>query len=87
MAKLMKVTAMANIVWTGRKDETITEKAVPVIAKYNPEVVSTEHQRRRALMNWAEQQFRERHKEYGKFGLLFGHCEVTFEDKTYYEFG
>jgi len=87
MKKLVKVTAMANITWTGRGDDTIKESGVPVFAKYNPDVLPTEHQRRRALINWAEQSFRDRHKEYGKFGLLFGTCEVTFEDNTYYEFG
>ena len=86
MKNLIKVSAIANITWTGRNNETLTEKAVPVIAKYNPDVVYTEHQRRRALMNWTEQQFRESHKEYGKFGLLFGHVDVTFDDGSYTEF-
>jgi hypothetical protein len=78
---------MATITWTGRNDEKIKESGVPILASYNPDVLATEHQRRRALINLAEQSFRTKHKEYGKFGLLFGHCEVVLEDNTYYEFG
>ena len=82
---LIKVTALADITWTGRNNDKIVDKGVPFVASYNPSVVYTEHQRKRALMNWAEQVFRDSHKEYGKFGLTFGTCEVTLDG--YYELG
>ena len=87
MEKQIKVSALVNITWNGRnKNEVMKSTAVPVVAKYHTDILTTEHQRRRALMNWAEQQFREDHKEYGKFGLLFGTIEVDLLDNSYYEF-
>ena len=85
MSNMIKVTAMVSVTWTGGNNDKISEHSVPVVANYNSNVLTTEHQRRRALVNLAEQQFRARHKEYGKYGLMFGHCEVSIDGKTYYE--